>query len=74
MERNEDGVRSLASTELTSFFPTFDAWLLILGALASCNIYPNDIFVQQGCALKMSKNQKCKCAPLLLPVDLHGHE
>ena len=74
MERNKGDMRSLASMELSSFFPTFAAWLLILGALATCNIYYNEIFVQQGCVLKMSKNQKCKCAPLLLPVDLHGHE
>lgn len=74
MERNEGGVRSLASMDLSSFFPTFAAWLLLLGVLATCNIYHNEIFVQQGHALKMSKNQKCKRAPLLLPVDLRGHE
>lgn len=74
MESNAAGVKSLASMELSSFFPTFPACLLILGALAASNIYHNEFFVQQDSALKMSKNQKYKCVPLLLLVDLHGQE
>lgn len=47
---------------------------LALNLAGTSYIYHNDIFVLQGCALEISKNQKCKCAFLLLSMDLHRYE